>query len=295
MKTEGGLRNDAIAKALDQALATGKTEALYKQLVLVSGLPGPRANLALAQGFATALAAHGAKGTKLAQQMASLEADIAPGATELEFLPMCGVLALGALAADDAKARAKTLPFFQGTAEDLRFRVREATYLALARIGEKVGDVLVFELAPYMDGFFQAAAVLQALAEPGFLNATHDPEPIVERLHEAFELADRAARSASRYPGRKALVEVLGKAPGAIAARHGAVILDEVTSWAKTVQPELREAIELTIKTPKLQGRYDDATRKVRDALTASAPVPRDPTIIVHGTRGRAKKKGRGR
>jgi hypothetical protein len=57
--------------------------------------------------------------------------------------------------------------------------------------------------------------------------------------------------------------------------------------------PELREAIEKNLRNGKLGGRFIPEIERVRRALDASAPVPRDPTILRRGMRGRAKKRGR--
>src|SRR4029079_19517476 len=96
MKTAEGLRNPAITEALDEAVR-GSHDRLFKVLALASGLPGPRMNIGVALAFAHECAARGKAAEKLVERMANLDAEVAPGATELEFLPVCGILALGAL------------------------------------------------------------------------------------------------------------------------------------------------------------------------------------------------------
>ncbi len=294
-----GLRNEAISAGLREALAAPGNPAarvrLYKALGLASGLPGTRMNVTLANAFATECAAHGAKADALAFTMAGLDADEAPGATELEFLPVCGVLTLGTRASLDAKVRPKVMTVLHDAAEDLRFRVREIVPHALARIGERTGDALLEDVAGWMDGFFQASAVLTAMAQPSWLNALSNAELVVTRLDEAYDLVRKASRSSSRYPGWKALVDALGVAPGALAVRFGVPIFDMLERWAVTEMPELREAIALNLKSTKLAGRHAAEVERVRAAVTKNLPPPRDPTIIVHGTRGRGKKRGRGR
>jgi hypothetical protein len=293
MRTAEGLRNEAITAALDEALQTGKPERLYKLLGLASGLPGPRMNTHVASAFAHDCAHKGWLADRLLFDMASLHADVAPGATEREFLPVCGVLGLGARAADERKIRKKVLALLHDAAEDLRFRVREAVPQALARIGEKMGDALVPELRGWTDGFFQAAAAILALADPKWLMTLTDAGPVLERLDEAYALVKDAPRSASRYPGFKALVDALGAAPAGIAARFGVPVFDQLARWSNTEMPELRGAVEATLRSSRLTGKFPAELARVREALVASVPAPRDPTIIVHGTRGRGKKRGR--
>lgn len=292
MGTAEGLRNEAITSALDEAIA-GKPERLYRELALASGLPGTRANLTVANAFATECAARGKTADRLLFELATLSPEIAPGATEHEFLPLCAILALGARAALEAKIRPRALATLHDAAEDVRFRVRDAVPPALARIGEKMGDALVHELAAWTDGYFQAAAALLALADAKWLPAISDRDAVLDRLDEAYRLARDAPRSAARYPGRKALVDALGVAPAAIAARFGVPMFDRLASWAATEAPELRAAIEATLRSNKLAGRYAPEIARVRAALDASVPPPRDPTILVHGTRGRGKKRSR--
>ena len=119
----------------------------------------------------------------LALAMARLTADEAPGATALEFLPMCGVQALGVRAAADPTVRGAFLRELHARADDLRFRVRDAVVDALARIGEATGDALVADVASWMDGYFHAAAVLRALERDAWQGSLHDLCPVYRRHH----------------------------------------------------------------------------------------------------------------
>lgn len=294
MRTAEGLRNPAITAALDEAVR-GSFDKLYRALALASGLPGPRMNIGVALAFANECAARGRAADKVIDKLASLDAELAPGASELEFLPVCGVVAVGVRAAKekDRKARAKALAFLHDMTEDLRFRVREAAAASLARIGGSDPDGTVREVASWMDGYFQAAGVLRALAEPGWLDAIQDAESVIERLDEAFILARDAPRSAVRWPGWKALHEELGRVVAPVAARFGVPVFDKMIEWSAVEMPELREAIEKNLRDGKLGGRFTPEVERVRAALKKSAPVPRDPTLARQGMRGRAKKRGR--
>jgi hypothetical protein len=292
MARSEGLRSEALTKALDAA-TSGRTDALFDQLAVASGLPGTRVNLVVAQAFASECAARGKATDRLLFTMAQLSPEAAPGASAREFLPVCGVLGLGERAATDASARAKALAILHDAAEDSRFRVRDAVPMALARVGEELGVLLVSDVASWMDGYFQAAAVLLALATPTWLGAIDDATEAVARLDEAYVLARDAPRAAARWPGRKALVEALGIVPGALAARFGVPVFDRLAAWTTTEQPELREAIEANLRGANLSSRYADEVSRVRAALTSSLKAPRDPTRIIQGMRGRGKKRSR--
>jgi hypothetical protein len=224
--------------------------------------------------------------------MALLDPDAAPGATALEILPVCGVAALGVLGAADVAAAARAMGVLHACAEDLRWRVRAEVPRAVARIGEACGDALTDSLAVWMDGYFHAAAALLALADPRFLPKLHDRTGVIARLDEAFALAEGAPRAAARYPGRKALVDALALAPPPIAARFGAPVLEAIERWCATKDPDLRNAVLRVLRHPAL-ARFPDPVARVRAALEASATLRRDADRIVHGTRGRGRKKHR--
>lgn len=296
MRIADGLRGDALVAAFKDAVA-GRPDRLYVQLGIQSGLPGTRMNGILAQAFATECVIRGKAADPLAFAMASFSAEVAPGASEREFLPVCGVLALGQRAAtkdkEGAALRKKVLPLLHAASEDVRFRVREIVPIALGKIGAVTGDELVHEFASWTDGFFQAAAALLAMAQPAFLPVIEDVDAALARLDEAYALAKNAARSASRYPGHKALVDALGIAPEAFAAKVGVPMFDRLVTWSNTEMPELRGAIETVLKSTKLTTRYASDVKRVRAALAAALPPPRDPTLAVQGMRGRGKKRSK--
>jgi len=289
-----GLRSEVLTAAFEEALK-GRTERLYVQLGIQSGLPGTRMNTVLAQAFASESAARGKAADKLIFEMSQLQ-ELTPGQSEREFLVACGVLAIGARATTEPKdlaLRKKAIAVLHDASEDVRFRVREIVPLALGKLGAVMGDALVHELASWMDGFFQASAALLGMAQPNFLPKIDDVEAALARLDEGYFLAKNAARSTSRYPGRKALIDALGIAPGAFAARFGVPVFDHLVTWSNTEDPELRSAIELSMKSEKLASRYAPELKRVRAALAAALPPPRDPTLAVQGMRGRGKKRGR--
>jgi hypothetical protein len=289
-----GLRGEAMIAAFAEAIA-GRPERLFVQLGIQSGLPGTRMNIPLAQAFAVECVGKGKAADKLVLAMAVLTDEAAPGASEREFLPVCGVLALGARAAA-AKEPAlikKALTVLHHAADDHRFRVREIVPIALGRLGAVMGDELVVELASWTDGFFHASAALLAMAQPGFFPTINDQAAALARLDEAYFLVRNAPRSASRYPGWKAAIDALAVAPAALATRFGVPVFDHLVTWANTEIPELRAAIETNLRTGNLSTRYATEIKRVRAALDAALPPPRDPTLAVQGMRGRGKKRSR--
>ena len=286
-----GFRSEALTRALDDAV-TGDPRALYELLARVGGLPGPRANAGVVLAFANECAARGTKADALVARMATIDVDVAPGASKYEIIPMCGVAALGARAASDAAAM-RALATLHDCAEDLRFRVRDEVAEALARIGEARGETLAHDLASWMDGYFHAAAVLSALADPRWLTRIPSADVVVARLDDGFELLKNAPSSAARYPGFKSLLDVMTVTPVEAAARFGVPVFDLIARWSTAKDPALREIVSKVLAAPKLGGRFAEEVARTRGALEATAAPRRDPRTYVGPTRGRGKKRGR--
>jgi hypothetical protein len=281
-----------LGDAIDLAIK-GDRDPLFGILTRGSKLPGTVANDALAGAFADLVGARGAKAEAFAIALTSLHADEAPGGTQLEFLPMCGALALGALATKtkDLRARKRLVAALHEAAEDLRFRVRDAVPVALEKIGATQPEWLMGELSGWMDGFFHGAAVLRAIVRPGFLHVLMDADAPVARLDEAWGLVKDASRSTSRYPGFKALIDELVKAPTLLALRFGAPVFDVLEARARTItDPALREVLERSLRGDKLASRFSDDVKRVRRALDETAPPVRDPRYLPRPTRRRGKR-----
>jgi hypothetical protein len=284
--------DDALGQAIDTAIR-GEPRPLYGLLARSSGLPGVRANAGIVLAFASHCATRGKRADVLARTMATLDADRAPGGTELEILPMCGVAALGVRAASDDKVAAACLDVLEAAAEDLRFRVRDEVPRALARIGAVRGERLLDEVSGWMDGLFQAAAVLLAASDNQWLSQIAAHDVLLARMDEAFALARGADRATERYPGYKSLVDALGSAPGVFAGRFGAPVFDHMVAWSTVKEPKLRDAITRSLGGTRLSRRFASDVARVHRALDDTAPVRRDPTTYVGPTRRRGKKGGR--
>jgi hypothetical protein len=226
--------------------------------------------------------------------MATLDPKKAVGATSGEFLPVCGVYALGERAAADKSIRERAVAILHDAAEDPRFRVREAVPVALARIGAETGRELLEQVEHWMSGYFQAAAVLIAMCDARWLSKLPGDDyylPLI-RVDQCWSLINEAPRADSRYPGFKALLEVLERAPAALAPHFGLPVFDRLVAWTECEMPEIRDAIRKNLKDKRLIGRWSDQIERVQHWLKEHEKPPRDPTRIVQGMRGRGKKRG---
>ena len=147
--------SDPLGRALDEAVA-GRSTTLFALLERGSRLPVRARTTRSPTPSLLACRARQGEADALALAMARLTADEAPGAGPREFLPVCGLLALGARAATDAGPRGPAV----------RCRVaRACRRLALPRSRRRrrrarahrrgaAGDSLVDDVTAWMDGYF---------------------------------------------------------------------------------------------------------------------------------------------
>jgi HEAT repeat protein len=160
-------------------------------LLAESNLPGPRANLELVQAAAD-------EGDEvLFMRYLTYGPDQAPTGSPQEFLPVCGVVGLGRLAAE---GRDDLLPLLRDLASDPRWRIREGVAMALQRMGAAGMERLLAEMEAWIQGNrLEQRAAAAALAEPALLG---DPQvarrvlEILDRITATLEGAgDRQSES----------------------------------------------------------------------------------------------------
>ena len=155
-----------------------------------SGLPGPRANLELAQIVADEA------GPDVVEQLLGWDALRAPANDPHEFLALCGAVSLGrALAQGDRTALAR----LRLLAADPRWRIREGVAMALQHWGDVDMDSLFAAMKRWSQGkpYLQRAAAA-AICEPRLLaEAGH--------ARQALAMLDRITTSLSHERNRKSV------------------------------------------------------------------------------------------
>jgi hypothetical protein len=144
-----------------------------------SGLPGPRGNLELAHSFADAVTHMRLEDWQweFLLELAATSASKAPVNTPKEFLPFCGLLALGALYGNGLPRprRRAALAALKAAASDKRWRTREAVAQGLQLIGERDLPALREIVTDWLpeSSLLEKRAIAAALAHPPILK---DPE-----------------------------------------------------------------------------------------------------------------------
>jgi hypothetical protein len=283
------LRNRALATELDNALARRRYDALFALLRRLSGLPGPRANDALASAFAEEVALRGAPSEELVRTLCAFGESQAPPGTDSEFLPMVGAACLGARIA--ATGDFTALVALRDLADDARHRVREAVVRALLFVSRARCDELADQLSAWTDGYLGAAVSLEALTERAWLDRMRAPTAVLARMDEAFHLVENAPRADHRTQGYRLLVKAMGDAPARLLNRFPRQTSDWLEAKASTRDVDLRGALTELLQKAHASGHGSATLDKVEQAFAASAPPRRDPKTYVGPTRQRGARR----
>lgn len=282
------IRSERVERALTQCLESGKTDALFEELRRASGLPGPRPSFDLAQSVGATIAAQGKRGASL---VAKLKASIDNEFLLVVYAFACAeAVGLGRPKATHDKAGlAAAIEALHDLCDDDRAVVREGVVLALRALLRAHPAEVVEALVRFTDGYLHAHVAIEALTDKTWLTSVHDPEPLLSRLDEAFRLADESPRAAERSQGVRTLRRDLPAQISRLAGRFPNEVIPWVAARATWQRPETREVVAETIRTLRKRSLPKAEADRLAQALSGSAPEPRDPTRIVQGTRNRSR------
>lgn len=208
-------------------------------LVEHSGLPGPRANLELADAFAAA---------------ASRDLVLEYAGRDEEYLRFCGTEALGRLVVEEP-AHPEHIALLHERARDALWRVREGAARALQRVGDSVPHrfrEITAEWARESDPLVQRAA-LAAICEPRLLG-----DPRTRSL--AIELCDLVTASLTTVPpqGRRGdevrtLRQALGYCWSVAVAADPESGLPAFRRWQEVDDPDVQWVIRSNLSKARLR------------------------------------------
>jgi hypothetical protein len=224
-------------------------------LVAGSNLPGPRANLELIDAAGDVLAREDAL------RLAALDERAAPSGSPLEFLPCCGLSAVGRLVAEDDRS---LIPVLRAAAGDPRWRVREAVAIALQRWGD--ADVLAMagEVLGWASGTpLEARAAVAAICEPRLLRTPAAVDAAVRILDTATTRLIEISRPRGE-PGR-VLGLALGYAWSVAVAASPAAVLPAFERWAVHDDPDVARLVRLNLS----KARFRRVAPEVAERLSA--------------------------
>ena len=284
-------RDEAISKALDEAIAGGATARapLYDKLRRGSGLPGPRFNVDLLRAFAGEVASRCGVADALLAAMNAFHDDIAPHGHVDEFIAMCGIAGIGARAAADAKARKRLLEPLIEAARDPRARIRLEVTHAMIAIGLQVGPTIADTLRTWVEDndAYLTQAALEIISNVEILPML-GAERAAELLDGIYKRVAEQSRSGRRAEGFARLLRALAIAPGTMVARFPQ-LADVVETHAKNKDEDVRLVVAQLVEVIK-KGRAHDRAAAIEAALAATKKPSRDPRWDrLPGKRGRGR------
>jgi hypothetical protein len=228
-------------------------------LMQESCLPGPRANLELA----FAVAQVGTADRIL--RYAVLDSEAAPANTPEEFLPFCGVLGLGYLA---ARGEGEHFAMLRHRASDARWRIREAVALGLQEYGRVSPEPLLEIMEGWSKGtLLERRAAVASLCEPSLLVDRDHASRILDIMDEitASVLGQQDRRSAEFKVLRKALAYGWSVA----VAAQPAMGKPRMEKWVASKDPDIRWIMKQNLGKKRLS-RMDESWVKAQlEALGA--------------------------
>jgi hypothetical protein len=213
-----------------------------------SGLPGPRANLELAQ----AAAQEG--DTALFRRYLAFGPERAPTNTPLVFLAVCGVLGLGRLLAEGDR---EVLPELRRLASDPRWRIREAVAMALQAWGDADLDGLLDAMRPWSQGNpLEQRAAAAALAEPRLLREAGQVLEVLDILDAiTLSVEQQGQRASDEF---RVLRQGLGYCWSVVVAALPDPGMRRMERWFSSPDPDVRWILRENLGKKRLS-RLDPA------------------------------------
>jgi hypothetical protein len=277
-------KTEVYAAELEELVWDPKNAAeLAEKLMAESNLPGPRANLELAEAFSWAVstaAAEPAAWLETLYDWARISSEEAPTGDPREFLPFCAVVSFGVLYNTHACAYPCTGPCdcplwpvqsehlvetVRRTAADSRWRIREAVAISLQHLGEGNPAALRRILDEWLsdgagkDGsltdssLMERRAIVAALAHPPLLSEE-------EFARYALKTANRILEDAAGVPAQQRKGEafqVLKKGLSYALSVLVAALPEEgfpmLEGWAKRSDPDIRRVLRENLKKKRLE------------------------------------------
>jgi hypothetical protein len=207
-----------------------------------SRLPGPRANLELAQAVAEEAT------SEQIERLLAYGPDAAPENSPDVFLAVCGIIAMGRLLAE---GQMKILPRLREMANDPRWRARESVAMALQRWGDADTPGLIEGVRSWAYGTpLEQRAMAAALCEPRLLREPEHARAVLDLLNQVtgsiLTLPDRKTEAFQAL--RKGLGYCWSVAMAALPGEGKAYF----ESWTTSPDPDIRWILRENLKKNRL-------------------------------------------
>ncbi|MBN1329647.1 MAG: HEAT repeat domain-containing protein [Candidatus Heimdallarchaeota archaeon] len=191
-----------LRKIIADVLSTKKDDKLVNYLTSKSNLPSPRGNLELANTFSQIISELSSKEMDqiwdICTRFVKISVKDAPVNDPKEFLTFCGVIGIGTIGSMNENLTMKTLNLLKKSAEDSRWRTREAVAQALTKIIKREPQKALEELTTWIgkDNWLIMRAIAAGIADPDVLRENNELAEFGLDLHS--EIFKRILQSVDR-------------------------------------------------------------------------------------------------
>ena len=193
-------------------------------------------------------------------RLAALGPEAAPRETAREFLPCCGLAAVGRLVAE---GDGSLVPVLRAASGDERWRVRESVAIALQRWGDADVLAMAAEVAGWASGSpYEARAAVAAICEPRLLRSAQAVQAAVRILDAATERLVAMPRPRGE-PGR-VLGLALGYAWSVAVAASPPAALPVFERWAASDDPDVVKLVRLNLSKARFAKAAPEALARLR-------------------------------
>jgi hypothetical protein len=248
-----------------------RREELFEYITGNSDLPGPRANLELADAFADIVEEHATEDSGkiwgLLNVMMSVLPEEAPVNDPKEFLPFCGVRGIAAMSSTCPQFLNATLGKLKVLAEDKRWRIREAVAQSIQKLLNGVRSKTLKALQSWAGtgNWLIMRAVAASVAEPSLLKKSQIAKASFE-LHQKI-LSAIQAQEKGRSEAFKVLRKTLGYSLSVLVENDPVKGFAYLHELVKSKDSDLRWIVNENLKKNRLIKNFPEEVSILKDAM----------------------------
>ncbi len=231
--------HDTLLSLIERAL-TGNERPLEFYLRDHSRLPGPRANLELANDvgllFAASVPKYPENVWKLIDQFANGDRKKVAGNTPEEFIMLCGIIAFGTCAAVYAPWREESFAMLEHYACSTQWRVREGVAIAFQHLLMAIPHDTLIRLTKLAatGNYLQQRAAIASIAEPPLLYNPDLLEPALKIQKIVLDRLRHAPKPDRKTEELRTLRRTLGYTLSVVTValpEQGFALMRECATW----------------------------------------------------------------